>query len=518
MKKIKFNKKSIIATLVIASMVGLSFPNVTLAATTPSLGTAATYGVLSSTFTRNVGVTAIVGDLGYTTLSGSGTNTVSGSTIQPAPAQAGTDQAAALTALALAAQPCTFTFAPGAIDLASDITHGPVGVYTPGVYCSTGAMNIGGGGTITLTGTGTYIFRPVGALNSTANSIVALSGASACDVFWTPTQATTLGANSTFVGTVIDDAGITVGSTVSWIGRALAFGGTVTTDTDSITVPVCSTTAAVASSGRSYAPPPLINVVKVPSPLNLTSGQGTVTYTYTVTNVGQVELRSVWVKDDKCAPVNYVSGDRGVDGILDMYGKWIFTCTKTVSQTETNTATAHGYANGWDGYDTAIATVAVSTSTVATPPLIHLLKKPSVFVLPASGGNVTYSYEVTNPGTEPLNNVTISDDKCTGLPTRVIGHPGDLNANNLLESNEKWQFTCVSSITKTTTNIGTATGRANGFTAVDFSPATVVVAAPSLPKTGFGSEDKSVLWNVIVPVSLIALSFALFFMRRKSIV
>lgn len=513
MKKLKLSKNSTIAALTVASMIGLSFPTVTLAATTPSLGTAATYGVLSSTFTRNVGVTAIVGDLGYTTLSGSGTNTVSGSTATPATAQSGTDQATVLSALSL--QPCTFTFAAGPIDLASDITHGPVGVYTPGVYCSTGAMDIGGGGTITLTGTGTYIFRPVGALNSTANSIVALSGASACDVFWTPTQATTLGANSTFIGTIIDDAGITVGSNVSWIGRALAFGGTVTTDTANITVPVCSTTAAVATGERSYAPPPLINVTKVPSPLNLISGPGAVTYTYTVTNVGQVELRSVWVKDDKCAPVNYVSGDRGVDGILDMDGKWIFTCTKTVSQTETNTATAHGYANGWDGYDTAIATVAVSTSTVATPPLIHLLKKPSVFTLPASGGNVTYSYEVTNPGTEPLNNVTISDDKCTGLPTRVAGHPGDLNGNNLLESNEKWQFTCVSNLTKTTTNIGTATGHANGFTAVDFSPATVVVAAPSLPKTGFGSEDKSILWNVIVPVSLIALSFTLFFMRRK---
>lgn len=510
MHKLKFNKKGLMATLVIASMVGMSLPSVILAATTPSLGTAVTYGVLSSTFTRNIGVTAIVGDLGYTTLSGSGTNTVSGSTATPAPAQAGTDQATALSALA--SQACTFTFASGAIDLASDITHGPVGVYTPGVYCSTGAMDIGGGGTITLTGTGTYIFRPVGALTSTANSIVALSGASACDVFWTPTQATTLGANSTFVGTVIDDAGITVGSTVSWIGRALAFGGTVTTDTDSITVPVCSTSATVAAGGRSYAEPPLINVTKVPSPLNLTSGPGTVTYTYTVTNVGQVELRSVWVKDDKCAPVNYVSGDRGADGILNLYGKWIFTCTKYVSQTETNTATAHGYANGWDGYDTAIATVAVNTT--ATPPLIHLLKKPSTFLLPANGGAVTYSYEVTNPGTEPLNNVTISDDKCTGLPTRVVGHPGDLNANNLLESNEKWQFTCISNLTKTTTNIGTATGHANGFTAVDFSPATVVVPPPSLPNTGI-VPDISNLLDILVPVGILALLMAFYVSRKK---
>jgi hypothetical protein len=81
-----------------------------------------------------------------------------------------------------------------------------------------------------------------GALTTAANSVVTLAGgASACDVFWTPTAATTLGANSTFVGTDIDASGITIGSTVTWEGRALAFGGTVSTDVDTITAPTCAT-------------------------------------------------------------------------------------------------------------------------------------------------------------------------------------------------------------------------------------------------------------------------------------
>ena len=115
---------------------------------------------------------------------------------------------------------------------------------------------------------------------------------------------------------------------------------------------------------------------------------------------------------------------------------------------------------------------------------------PNKFVLPAGGGEVTYSYAVTNPGTEPLHDVSITDNKCTGLPGRVVGHPGDLNHNDLLESNETWQFTCVSNLTETTTNIATAKGSANGFTIEDRSHATVVVAnaaapiAPKLPKTG----------------------------------
>jgi hypothetical protein len=106
----------------------------------------------------------------------------------------------------------------------------------PGVYCIAGDASIVTG--ITLNGAGTYVFRITGALGTTANSVVTLTnGASAYDVFWTPGAATTLGATSTFKGTVIDNAGINVGAGTTWIGRALDFATTVLTDTDTITVP-----------------------------------------------------------------------------------------------------------------------------------------------------------------------------------------------------------------------------------------------------------------------------------------
>ena len=230
----KLLKKAASIAPVVVLFVGAS---TVYAATSPALGMASTFGILSSTYTNTVVGTTITGDLGYTTPPAVAP-TVNGSThaADSTYAQAGLDQGTALGALA--AEPCTFTFAPGAINLATDTTHGTVGVYNPGVYCIAGAASIGGGGTITLTGGGTYIFGMTGALTTSANSVVATAGgASACDVWWTPIQATTLGATSTFVGNDVDAAGNTIGDTVLWTGRALSFGGTVSTTRDTITVP-----------------------------------------------------------------------------------------------------------------------------------------------------------------------------------------------------------------------------------------------------------------------------------------
>jgi hypothetical protein len=363
-------KINTIPAFAIAFVLGLAGPAVALAATTPSLGDAATYAVLSDTYTNPLGPTTLTGDVGFTTgpvVAPLGIHANYGS---GAPyATAGTAQATALTNLN--GQVCDFTFAAPAVVLDTTLEHSPT--YGPGVYCSTGAMSIGTAGGITLSGAGTYIFRSGGALNAVTGSTVNLSpGASACDVFWTPNGATTLNANATFVGTVIPNVAwdITVLDTVSWVGRALAFGQTVTTSNTNaiVTVPTCalppaSSTSTGGTGSNYWILLPLIDVTKTAYPSVLPEGPGSVTYTYVVTNVGKSALNTVWVTDDKCSPAQYISGDSNSDGFLDLTETWTYTCTKVVSQTETNTATAHGYANSTDVYDTAVATVAVSFPT-----------------------------------------------------------------------------------------------------------------------------------------------------------
>ncbi|MDP2668234.1 MAG: LPXTG cell wall anchor domain-containing protein, partial [bacterium] len=86
----------------------------------------------------------------------------------------------------------------------------------------------------------------------------------------------------------------------------------------------------------------------------------------------------------------------------------------------------------------------------------------------------------------------------------------------LLESNEAWSFTCQTNLTQTTTNTGMAQGSANGMTAIDFSPATVVVAPPGLPNTGFGPDNQQ---NILMLVGIIMLVSAstLVVLRKRMI-
>ncbi len=618
------NKNTIITILGFSLAFGFGFagPAAAFAATTPSLGAAATYCVLASTFTDSTpAATTINGDVGFTTgpiqssILGTQTNYGSGAPYSTA----GTDEGSALSALAT--QPCTFNFT-GPVNLSTDITHSSTtGVYAPGVYCSSGAMDVGG--PITLSGAGTYIFRPDGALTSDSGSIITLSGnASACDVFWTPTSATTLGANTAFFGTVIDDSGITVGANTTWSGRALSFGGTITTDTDTINVPACAVPATlhviklvvnanggtaipsafslhvkdaagtdvfgspapgVAAPGTLYslaagtysvsenantgytqsfsgscnasgsitlaagdndictvinsdipAPAavnngngngggggivvPLIGITKVPTPLALSSGPGQVTYAYTVWNVGgSAPLTDITVTDNKCSPVTYVSGDVNNNKQLDFGEDWRYRCVATLASTTTNTAIATGHVATQTAVATAIATVVVSSpapgisSTGLLPPLINIVKVPSRLTpFPFGGGLVAYTYTVTNPGVVALNRVRVIDNKCSP----VVFLSGDANNNGLLDPGETWTYACNAQITASVTNTATAEGTANGITAISYAFATVLVAAPGLPNTGFPPEGNAVPWIAAI-VAVAGVASAIVFRAAK---
>lgn len=160
------------------------------------------------------------------------------------------------------------------------------------------------------------------------------------------------------------------GYTVSYSGDSDVSGNITLASGDNKTVTITNNDIPFPSSNSNSSSggyPPLINVIKTPEPLALTSGQGWVTYTYKVTNPGMVALSNVSVTDDKVSPVNYVSGDVNTDKLLQPNETWVYTSTMNLNATTTNTATAKGGANDMTATDIAFATVVVTPPVVVTP-------------------------------------------------------------------------------------------------------------------------------------------------------
>ncbi len=475
-------------------MFALTGPVASPAATTPTLGAAATYGILSSTYTNTSAGTTINGDVGFTTGPavaplGAHTNYGAGAPY----AAAGTDQGSALSALA--SQACTFTFPAGAINLSTDTTHGTIGVYTPGVYCSSGAMDVGG--PLNLSGSGTYIFRPVGALTTTAGAVVTLSGASACDVFWTPSAATTFAANTTFAGTVIGNAGITVGANTTWTGRALAFGGTDTSDTDTLTVPTCT----------APPPPPATVCTLSANPISVQIGSSSA-LSWTTTNANAFSI------DQSVGSVSPVAtGSRYV--------------TPLVTTTYTGTATVVG--------GSATTCTATVTITALPPPAFATLHVVKHVVNNNGGTAVASSFTL---------HVKLSGADVTGSPAVGVESPGTSYAlaSGTYVVSENTDASYAQSFSGACDPSGTVTLLAGDdktctITNTDISPpppvvknifvpaavgqvlgaSTSSVPAPALPNTGFPPEGNDSPWNVAIPAGIlmvIAISLALALKKR----
>jgi uncharacterized repeat protein (TIGR01451 family) len=261
--------------------------------------------------------------------------------------------------------------------------------------------------------------------------------------------------------------------------------------------------------------PPIIDVVKVPSPLSLPAGPGMVNYTYTLRNIGTVPVTDITMVGDTCSPITLTSGDTNGDKKLDLNEVWVHNCSVNLNATHTNTVVATGWANGISATDIASATVVVGLPIV--PPIIHVTKVPNPLKLLAGGGIVTYTYKVTNPGTELLSNIIITDDKCSAM--KYVS--GDINHDYKLAEDETFTYTCQTKLTKTTTNTVSASGEANGMIARDLALATVVVAeaVPALPNTGIASEVRNTWQNVIMLAgALLLISAALVIARKKSLI
>jgi type VI secretion system secreted protein VgrG len=127
----------------------------------------------------------------------------------------------------------------------------------PGVYTFGNSAQLTG--TLTLSGTGFYIFQ-IGTTLTTASAsmVAAINGADAATIFWQVGSSATLGAGSTFIGNILADTSITATTGVIMAGRLLALNGAVTLDTVTLTYPP-------ATIPGGFGGPPLPSATPAPS-------------------------------------------------------------------------------------------------------------------------------------------------------------------------------------------------------------------------------------------------------------
>jgi ice-binding like protein/putative Ig domain-containing protein len=245
-------------------------PSPASAQTPPSVGSAQSFAVLGGTTVTAGGTgTVITGDVGVSPGT-SITGFPASATVVPPFATHSNDGPA------IAAQTSTTALY---IDLAARGGATPLGaelggvVLTPGVYSFSSTANIASGTTLTLTGAGIYIFKVGSAITANVLSSVLLqNGASACNVFWQVTSAATLNG-VTFAGTVVAQAGVTLGVGAALNGRAL------TTAAGAVTMSGGNTVGGCSAAG---GPCPPITL----SPATLPNGTVAVAYSQTITGSG----------------------------------------------------------------------------------------------------------------------------------------------------------------------------------------------------------------------------------------
>ncbi len=180
-----------------------------------------------------------------------------------------------------------------------------------------------------------------------------------------------------------------------------------------------------------------------------------VTWTYTVSNTGNVAIGDLAVTDDQGVTLDPPGGDDNANGLLDVGETWIYQATGTAAAgAYTNLGLAQGNPiepDGSDidgmvnvtdndpsdyfGIDAGIQILAKVNGEDADDPTGPLLE---------AGASATFDYIVTNLGNVALSDIIVTDDNGTpSLPSddfQLTLASGDTNSDGLLDVDETWNY------------------------------------------------------------------------------
>ena len=198
---------------------------------------------------------------------------------------------------------------------------------------------------------------------------------------------------------------VITGVLVTWTGSPTF----VNTATAVASDPQQNTDSATASATVNIAQPtPALDIQKTPDTQTVIQG-GSVTFTITVTNTGNIPLSNVVVSDPLTTDCSRTITSLSIAQVVT------FTCTKlNVQGSFTNVVTVTTNTDQGVITDTDSADV-----VVVVLPDITLSKVANVLTIPATGGPVDYTLRVSNVGTTTVTLTSLTDNKVALSPACV---------------------------------------------------------------------------------------------------
>ncbi|PVW16333.1 DUF7507 domain-containing protein [Marixanthomonas spongiae] len=211
----------------------------------------------------------------------------------------------------------------------------------------------------------------------------------------------------------------------------------------------------------------------------------TITYTFTVTNQGNVPLTDIAVTDplleapNPVVPIVLVSGDDG-DGILQETETWVYEANYTLTQEDIDTGEVVNQAtvHGTDPDGTTVEDLSGTTTTTDDETTTTLCQEPAIAIVKTGdyndggdcsqpGEEINYTFTVTNEGNVSLSSVNVTDP----LIATITGPTGDTDGDGELDVDETWEYTGSYVITQDDIDAGEVNNQATAEgTAPDGTP------------------------------------------------
>ena len=248
------------------------------------------------------------------------------------------------------------------------------------------------------------------------------------------------------------------------------------------------TDSGPSSASVTATPAPALTILKSANPSTVTTAGTTVTYSFLVTNTGNVTLSNVNVTETAFSGAGTMSAISCPATMLAPNAHETCTATYLLTQADidagkiTNTAVAHGTApNATTPTDSGPSTASV---TAAPAPALTVVKTANPTTVTAAGSTVTYSFVVTNTGNVTLSNVNVTETAFSGsgaIP--VISCPSQILAPGAVEiCSATYTVTQADMDGGKITNTAVAHGTPPGTTTpVNSPPSTAVVTPTATP-------------------------------------